>query len=444
MASRNTTPREVREERTIRFPDERAPETVTEPEMTYSTNTESGLNLVDYKRAFAENVRMVQSWLKPSPMMRNLISRFIDIPPWDRTMCDEPQLPTMIRLYVIARHHLETGSRRMSPSDILVAIMAETSVPALPDSFFLERDPARERLVEVVRHLIQDGDLREELVDMPTDTTPLIGPTLTGILRNPQGAITPTQAMQILYFLALRARHHVSGVTILAHMFIGTMKRGSFSDGFIDKIRRSIEQELHVTIPFDAEALLNIQSQYREYMSADVARTISQYWRKLIPPQALRLRITVEQAAGSNMTALTTTGKAIATYADFPWPKVIALYTDEWSFFCQAVKKVNNDPFYGFNADLAPISSAKYRSLAWVGKELMIRIAGQTTLNQYAGWVRRPREQSVIEMILDKYIQERGDFVIGTSNVPPSAGDEPQSLIDLRETIRNCPAVYSD
>lgn len=104
----------------------------------------------------------------------------------------------------------------------------------------------------------------------------------------------------------------------------------------------------------------------------------------------MRLRLTIVQAAGSGLTCLILILKAMRIYANFPWWVVAALYGNEMANVETATTAVGDNPYYGFKKDLGAVKSRLYKNIAWVAKELLVRINGETTLNNYK-WI--PRNQ---------------------------------------------------
>lgn len=97
------------------------------------------------------------------------------------------------------------------------------------------------------------------------------------------------------------------------------------------------------------------------------------------------------------------------------WDKLNILTEGEMDKYLVAVRAVNGNPYYGFNRDLGAAKSTLFSSVAYVAKELLIKIAGEMSLTKYQGWVRKPKNPPAIERLIEQYTettQERMAIII--------------------------------
>lgn len=68
----------------------------------------------------------------------------------------------------------------------------------------------------------------------------------------------------------------------------------------------------------------------------------------LVPEVALRLRLCLQQVAGSGLTAYLTVGRALATYPEFPWHHIANILPADWANFrlaCTTLVVINTMGF---------------------------------------------------------------------------------------------------
>lgn len=193
---------------------------------------------------------------------------------------------------------------------------------------------------------------------------------------------------------------------------LATIKQGTVTRRFLDKITNGVANELHIEIHLEEDVVRAVYHRVLTGIDDNNISYILERWFGFLPEEALRLRLTISQAAGTGLTSLNVIGQALNTFPNFCWQRVAHLYVSEWANFRTAVEAVGENPWYGYRRDLGPASSTKYKSIAWVAKELLIRFGNQVSLQAYRGWTRRVAHQETVEewfrLFREHHLEEEG------------------------------------
>ena len=177
----------------------------------------------------------------------------------------------------------------------------------------------------------------------------------------------------------------------------------------VNKVRRDLSREIGVDFDFDAELITIFDRQFCTNLDQNTVDALFQSWQERIPARALRIRLLVQQAAYSGLTCLITIGRYMRRFPNFPWHKVWSLYHDEMTNFAAAVAVVNGNKYYGFAKDLGVAKSTKYKDVAWIAKELLIRLNGEVSLTRYGGWPRVPKFHEAAKLMIATFIASEQD-----------------------------------
>lgn len=214
--------------------------------------------------------------------------------------------------------------------------------------------------------------------------------------------------------------HRLHPIDLFTTIFIAVAKRGTVSDDFIDKISRGLEDDLQHNANLSAEVISRVFKLYGGYITAANAQTVLARWLEDIPQIALRVRLTLEQATNSGMTAFVIIGRAMKTHPNFNWSKLNILTNGELTKYMDALVLVNGNQYFGFNKSLGAARSTLYSSIAYVAKELLIGLNGESSLKRYQGWVRAPKNAAVIKEMIENY---KTVYVQSQINGEPTAAD---------------------
>lgn len=375
-------------------------------------------NVQVYRWGVCDNEDFYNLWIQVNPLLKGLLIRNLNIPPLANNFTNS-YVPTMSYFITIGRS-IELGQRADVALYLTVA-MAEILGPYLPQNIFATNAEARVRIINAVSALISSDTLGNyTTIDKNSYIQGLQDPAMAGDNYLPGShpddwpdthvPPSPEAAVRILYRLAVNATltGMKSGLVFLTHVYVSVLKRGVVSDAFVDKVTQGILTDLGKPITLTPEALKKFYTVYGSYIDDVSIREITTHWTNLLPVSALRLILTVQQAAGSGLTCLITTGRAMRKYPDFQWGIVRLLLPEDWTNFMTAVRTVNGNIWYGFKRDLGVVRSTLYKNISWVGKELLVRVNGEAALNRYGGWVRRiPNQQRIVELI-DTYVDQHG------------------------------------
>ncbi|QPB73973.1 glycoprotein [Hymenopteran chu-related virus OKIAV147] len=214
------------------------------------------------------------------------------------------------------------------------------------------------------------------------------------------------QAMKILRVLAsyVYPNSRECSVEMVFHMLIAICKQGNATIKSIQKMQQDVSRDLDIQIELHMEVVKTVHRHSTGSINETSVAHIIEQWNAWIPAGALRARLTVQQASFVNLTSFVTIGRAIRLYATFPWARVAGLYPVDVENFIAAEAVVAGNQYFGFARDLGVVRSTKYKNLAWLAKELLVRIKGETSLTKYKGWVAVPAYPDVINGIIDDYI----------------------------------------
>lgn len=229
-------------------------------------------------------------------------------------------------------------------------------------------------------------------------------------------------------------------VDIIVHSICAYAKRGQLNASFVDKVTNAIAEQVQKRITLDPEACSIFFSNYKTGINKDTAKKLFDHWSSIIPSSALKMQLVVQQAAGSGLTAYYTVCHAVSLYQSFPWHKVKALYLEEWMAFQAANEAIQGNPFYGFESDLKAVRSTKYKSIAWVAKELLCTYNGERgTLGRYQGWIKSPKEESIIQKIIEDYDKTRATEkanAVKAGTLDETTKREVESVVDAYQRLQ--------
>lgn len=390
-----------------------------------------------FSKAPADNDIFFKEWLKSDAFYTNLYLRNINLPPMTGSW-DDPLIPSMAYFASLGRRLVLNRQARMEDSIIRATTCAELLGPALPETFFLPTEAARSMLIRAVRELLAHMRLsvmsrgnRENYHEFME-----LHPTLAGTPLPDDYDMYETDpqiAMRLLGCIAAGALsiYSVSGVSIITHIIVAVCKRGIVSQEFLEKISTGIRDDLSLDVILDEATIALFFKQFGKNIDENSVGAILTRWGSRLPGGAMRLSLTIQQTSGSGLTSLKTIGKAITSFPDFPWWHICALFPGEWNSFRIAVAKVGTNAYYGFSKDLMEVRSTKYKSLAWIAKELLAKIGGDRRIGAYKGWPSRIAHQPTVDGLIADYEARRGAAAINQHD--PRLVADTKAVVDLVE-----------
>ncbi len=180
-------------------------------------------------------------------------------------------------------------------------------------------------------------------------------------------------------------------------------KKGMVSQHCLDKIIDGVKSDLGRQIALSTELIRRYHDRFPITLTREnVARRMKAI-EDIIPEENMRLKIIIRQAALSGLTCITTIKKAMDTRPDFPWARVCALFPGEAQAATEAFRVIGDNPYYGFTSTMEGVASIRYKNLAYVAKEVLIRYLGESDLKNYAGFPRTPMYPDRVAAIFDAY-----------------------------------------
>lgn len=392
----------------------------------------------------ADNAQFFTNWLKTDPMFDTLFVSGVNIPPLsgDYSSAD---VPTMAFLCWYGRHLILHPNKPLNRTSVMVGSWADLLGPMINEGRIAQGEQARLIFKACVSRIIQE-DVRGRITNSgAAEYVAINGNTQAewdqAIANN--AAFTANTAMKILIFIVANTNPGMKfgGASIIVHVMLSILKRGTLSSGFVDKIVQGISNDINLPgLRIDIEACQIFYQNFGGMVSDTNIEAITTRWSGNVPQAVTRLRLTILQAAGSGLTALTVTGRAIATFSSFNWTRVRQLYQAEWANLVNAVNAVGDNKWYGFRHDLGPVTSTKYKNISYIAKELLVKINGETSLNAYAGWTRRAKYQNIVDLMIAEYENAYTEFIV--NNTPIPAAEIHADVTDMMQAIRAAPTVY--
>lgn len=225
--------------------------------------------------------------------------------------------------------------------------------------------------------------------------------------------LTPAQAAIVLRVMGMHYATFRPSIStfFFTHMALALAKQGNVSAGYINKFTAAVEEETGVRVEIVPDLVSKVYSTYRCCINDQTAHNIFAAWAADLPPNALKVRLLLEQAARAGMTLFYTIEETFRAAPAFPWGQLFrrATYFDEAIKFAAAVVMVGNNQYYGFRRDLGPVASSNYRNLATACRAILVRInPARVTLNRSLGFLRDFPESTYIYRLIDDYIDQGG------------------------------------
>lgn len=368
------------------------------------------------------NAEFYRKWVRADPAFSELVFKKLGEAPFTNGF-NSHVVPASIYIATSARLRMEKPD--VDTSKIHALVMGEMLAPVIPDAICLPCDRACRELISIVKYIVQNPRFDTDCCKVPrwetlqafqeskfsVEARAALSDSFRRLAAPPTPEIlagmTIKDAVMLLLFFAETSdlMNDEFPLGMIAQTMLAIVKQGNSTNRVISKIRTDIEKELGRVISIEGRSLPIFHIHYGSYLNETNIGAVFNQWTTWLPGVALRMSLMVQQAAYSGLTAFCVTGKAVRTYGDFPWARVAHLLSSEWTNYMAAVRLVNGNAFYGFSRDLGVVKSTNYKSLTWVCKELLIRIGGQETLNNYKGWIHTPMYHETLERLISDYVR---------------------------------------
>lgn len=362
------------------------------------------------------NRTFLSHYIAESPLTATI--RFPSINIWPiEDPWNHPLLLSIASVYAEARYHYGGIA---NPALKRAIVAGETLSPKLPQVKISPSAEARASIVSWMKlGLTEDifsvlGDYTNELYQMFREHREIIAhfdiPNLPSIYpwtAAQINAMTPQSAVFIMFFYAFNLRISSRHLAIenITLAYCSLVKRGQVTDEFCTKIRNSVRDELGITVNLNQPAINALYKSYMMGVNKTNAENVFTDLDALIPDVALRLKLTLQQAAGSGMTLYVIIGRAIRMYYNFPWGRVNTLTSGELVNWEAARTLVRDNLYYGFRRDMGAARSTLYKSIGYVARELLVRINGERTLLRYAGLGGNIKNKNALDRLIKNYVE---------------------------------------
>jgi hypothetical protein len=296
--------------------------------------------------------------------------------------------------------------------------------PALSNVSFLEMDPARERVRKAIIHLIcreprntnfyllenNYNNIRANIQALPAafaDLGPDIIPTVEA-----NAALTIAHTMAVLNQLVEHATPKLKaiGTSMYINIFVSLGKKGLITDRKADALNDAIRSELGIPDSMDKDLIHYTYTQIGSLVNELNAGDLFGQWKEAIEGFSLRLKMTLEQAAGTGLTPISIIKKAMKMFPTFDWGKMNQFYPGELQRVLDAAEAIGDNRYFGFKSSMGIVASANYKNLAYVAKELLHAHGGPdfSTVKQYQGWTRNPKFKAEVDALVAAFAQNAG------------------------------------
>ena len=165
-------------------------------------------------------------------------------------------------------------------------------------------------------------------------------------------------------------------------------KRGRVTNEYIQRHRKKLEKELHVThLDLTVNNVTDLWLKRLGKIDVDPGKweVMFEDIKTKIQPLSCCLCSILEEAKYAGMTLVLLVQKAVSLYPDFPWKKLQTDLADEWQAVKLALERTDISPYIVFSKRNVPCG--RYQHIAYCAKQLMMlsqrkRIEGYEGLDE--------------------------------------------------------------
>lgn len=367
--------------------------------------------------------------MAPNPLTRNFILRNLGIGIFTGRIHD----PMVFKMTLLIAKVKAALHQQDNVASITMITVGELMAPNVDEGLCLPRDACRERFIRAVVHLMRSnvstimttvtGATWAEATTDPTSEVSYVARNIVEAVRPAYSAlpwpaagapgafdITVQTAYHILHWFAghMRNAYHNYALETILTTHLMMARRGSVSEGFLAKFTEGIREELGLDLNLEPDVISLLYKAYGGYIDESNAGSLFSRWNSMVPEHALRLKLTLSQTALAGLTSYVTITEARRKCPGFNWRAAYSLLSGEFDAYVAATGLINNNRYYGYKRDLGVASASHYRSLAWLAKELLIKVEGEAALARYAGWVKTPRHKDALMELITAYVPRDG------------------------------------
>lgn len=187
-------------------------------------------------------------------------------------------------------------------------------------------------------------------------------------------------------------------------------------------MRTALKQDLGSDIAVTTSFVGGIWGAYGQYITEKNVGPLMKHFLDHIMSEAIRLRITINQAKYQGLTMFQTIGRAMLKYPNLAWHLLEKIIPQEFINFKTALQAVGDNPYYGYSSSLDLVKAANFRNLGYLAKELLVKLNNEGHMNFNRVFEASPDKARIIDKVVLRFIAEMerlGDEqVLGTDNKP--------------------------
>ncbi|AUW34384.1 ORF3 [Blacklegged tick chuvirus 2] len=248
--------------------------------------------------------------------------------------------------------------------------------------------------------------------------------------------ITAEVAMKcLMWFVKVSPTNEAKNLptTVQVNYFIAYSKMGNATEAWLARTYGSMETEgvtFDRLLPGD---LANIFAYYGRKMVGQSVRALFVMWESELPEHLMRLKLVLNQAAGSGLTPYLLVVKAMKTFPDFPWMRIRRLFSSEFAVFERALDTIGGNMYFAFENNLTEIAGTKYRNVTWVARHVLMEFGGEATLRGLRGYSTTCKSIDVVRTICEEYRTR----LLPTDADAPITAQEQERLDNIIAALRN-------
>lgn len=125
--------------------------------------------------------------------------------------------------------------------------------------------------------------------------------------------------MRVLLIFSEEADGTRRGLFIITNLIVAICKQGTISGQFIEKVRTAMKQDLGSDVAVTTSFVGGIWGGYGQYITERNVGPLMKHFLDHIMAEAIRLRITINQAKYQGLTMFQTIGRAMLKYPNMAW-----------------------------------------------------------------------------------------------------------------------------
>lgn len=216
----------------------------------------------------------------------------------------------------------------------------------------------------------------------------------------------------------------VTGLTVIINLIVSLCKQGTISTQFAEKVRSATQKDIGRSVKLTLPYVGGIWGAYGQFINETNIEPLMNHFLEHVMGEAIRLRVTIMQSKYQALTMYQTIGRAILTFPLLSWHLVEKFAPGELSRYSAAIDTVGRNGYYGYSKALDKVKSANFRHLGYLAKELLVKVNGETNLNDNRVFEVKPARYALIDKIVTMYIDNvaaEGEAVVFGGNTVVSA-----------------------